>query len=189
MKIVVSGFCLVKRYWAGTPGWRIIGAILLLNWSFMSSASAQNKLWDKTIGGNSEDYLYSIQSTRDGGFIVGGMSYSSKSSDKSENNKGGYDYWILKLKSDGSKEWDKTIGGNNDDYFRSVQQTSDGGYILGGFSWSDKSNDKSGFSKGALDYWVVKLNAKGDKVWDKTNAGSGIAAQDITAILGWLHRG
>ncbi|PSR55162.1 hypothetical protein AHMF7605_17435 [Adhaeribacter arboris] len=172
MKRVVSGFSLVQKYRAETFGWRVLGAILLLNWCFVTGTSAQNKLWDKTIGGNSEDYLYSSQSTRDGGIIVGGMSYSSKTFDKSENNKGGWDYWIVKLKADGSKEWDKTIGGNSDDYFRSVQQTRDGGYILGGSSYSNKSSDKSSPSKGGQDYWVVKLNAKGDKVWDKTIGGS-----------------
>ncbi|QMU31039.1 T9SS type A sorting domain-containing protein [Adhaeribacter radiodurans] len=172
MKIVIFGFCLIKKYWVGTPGWRILGATLLLNLLFMAEASAQNKLWDKTIGGNSDDYLSSVQPTRDGGFILGGFSYSSKKFDKSENNKGGYDYWIVKLKSDGSKEWDRTIGSSDWDYFRFVQQTSDGGYILGGHTYGGKSRDKSGFSKGGQDYWIVKLNAKGDKVWDKTLGGN-----------------
>ncbi len=173
MKILVSGFYLVQTYWVATPGWRVISAILFLNWSLMSGAFAQNKLWDKTIGGNSDDYFTSLQPTRDGGYILGGWSYSSKSGDKSGNNKGGWDYWVVKLKADGSKEWDKTIGGNDSDILLSVQQTSDGGYILGGYSWSSKSNDKTGNSKGSTDYWVVKLKADGSKVWDKTLGGNG----------------
>jgi len=173
MKILVSGFYLVQPYWVATSGWRVISAILFLNWSLMSGAFAQNKLWDKTIGGNSDDYFTSLQPTWDGGYILGGWSYSSKSGDKSGNNKGGWDYWVVKLKADGSKEWDKTIGGNDSDILLSVQQTSDGGYILGGYSWSSKSNDKTGNSKGNTDYWVVKLKADGSKVWDKTLGGNG----------------
>ncbi|QNF32138.1 T9SS type A sorting domain-containing protein [Adhaeribacter swui] len=172
MKIIDYNFRLSQWPRVELPGWRSVGVILLLNWCFIATGLAQNKIWDKTIGGSYDDIFQSLRHTKDGGYILGGYSYSYKSGDKSENSKGGYDYWLVKTRADGTKEWDKTIGGNSDDYFRSGQETSDGGYILGGYSYSGKSSDKSGNSKGGLDYWIVKLNSKGDKVWDKTIGGN-----------------
>jgi len=150
--------------------WLIACLILILHLTVTTKTCAQNKLWDKTIGGNGEDILRSFQQTSDGGYILGGTSDSGKSGDKSQNNKGwGYggngDYWVVKLRANGSKEWDKTFGGKGTDKLVSLQQTMDGGYILGGTSWSGKSTDKTEAKTGA---WLVKLNAKGIKVWDKT---------------------
>ncbi|QMU31040.1 hypothetical protein [Adhaeribacter radiodurans] len=127
--------------------------------------------WDKTIGGAGEDALRVVHQIRDGSYILGGYSYSGISGDKSEDSKGDYDYWIVKLKVDGSKEWDKTIGGNRSDNLNSLQQTNDGGYILGGNSNSGISGDKSQVSRGRDDYWIVKLNTSGAKIWDKTFGG------------------
>jgi hypothetical protein len=116
-----------------------------------------NKLWDKTIGGSEDDVLYSLQQTADGGYILGGYSYSYSNGDKTEPSRGRNDYWIVKLDSAGNKQWDKTIGGDQDDMFHSLQQTRDGGYILGGKSSSGISYDKTEPSRGYFDYWVVKL--------------------------------
>ena len=80
--------------------------------------------WQKTYGGSQSDYAYSIQQTSDGGYIVAGGTVSFGA--------GGSDFWILKLDSDGSVAWQKTYGGLNDDYAQSIQQTSDGGYIVAG---------------------------------------------------------
>ncbi|QNF32133.1 T9SS type A sorting domain-containing protein [Adhaeribacter swui] len=127
-----------------------------------------SKLWDKTIGGTEDEELVSIQQTQDGGFILGGTSSSGISGDKTQASKGNSDYWIVKLNADGSKAWDKTLGGKDVDYLGAVQQTSDGGYILGGYSESGKTGDKSEARQGYTDYWIIKLNADGNKVWDKT---------------------
>ncbi|QMU27872.1 hypothetical protein [Adhaeribacter radiodurans] len=124
-----------------------------------------NKEWDNTISGGS---ISSLQQTRDGVYILGGTSASGKGGDKSEDSKGKEDFWIVKLKADGSKDWDKTIGGNNYDWLTAVYQTSDDGYILAGSSWSGKSGDKTQASQCYSDYWIVKLKADGSKEWDKT---------------------
>ncbi|QMU29527.1 T9SS type A sorting domain-containing protein [Adhaeribacter radiodurans] len=129
------------------------------------------KEWDRTIGGKGEDGLASLQLTSDGGYILGGSSFSPISFDKTEASQGVIDFWIVKLRSDGSKEWDKTIGGNNIDYLETLRQTNDGGYILGGFSESDITGSKTEASKGSTDYWVVKLRSDGSKEWDKTIGG------------------
>src|SRR5438477_44362 len=100
---------------------------------------AQNPLvkqWDYRFGGTDEDELYSLQQTTDGGYILGGISVSGISGDKTESSWGGLDYWIVKTDSLGIKQWDKRFGGTNDDYLLSLQQTTDRGYILGGISYS-----------------------------------------------------
>jgi hypothetical protein len=131
-----------------------------------------NKQWVRTIGGNDDDVLYSLQQTNDGGYILGGWSQSNKGFDKSENSKGGDDYWIVKLDAAGNRQWDKTLGGSGGDSFRHLQQTGDGGFILVGLSDSDAGFDKSENKKGETDGWIVKLDASGNKVWDKTFGGS-----------------
>jgi hypothetical protein len=131
-----------------------------------------NKLWDKTIGGSDQDLCSPVQLTKDGGVMLGGFSGSNKSGEKSEDNRGyGSDYWVVKLNKNGVIQWDKTIGGMGDDYCRGMMQTSDGGYLLGGNSNSNISAEKTANSWGGYDFWIVKLDKKGNKVWDKTIGG------------------
>ncbi|QMU27540.1 T9SS type A sorting domain-containing protein [Adhaeribacter radiodurans] len=148
--------------------------IILLWLPVYFSSLAQTKLWEKTYGGNQSDGLARAQQTSDGGHILGGTSSSGISGDKTEASRGEEDYWIVKLNLDGSKAWDKTFGGNKSDYLASVQQSSDGGYILGGYSYSGKSGDKTENNKGdfSTDYWIVKLNTSGQQEWDKTLGGT-----------------
>jgi hypothetical protein len=132
-----------------------------------------NKQWDKTFGGSSDDELHWLQQTSDGGHILGGHSLSGISGDKTEKSRGFGDYWVIKIDASGKKQWDKTFGGSDDDFLNSLQQTSDGGYILGGTSSSPRSGDKSQNTKGLLDYWIVKIDANGNKLWDRTFGGNG----------------
>ncbi|MBF9253004.1 T9SS type A sorting domain-containing protein [Pontibacter sp. 172403-2] len=138
-----------------------------------------NKIWDKTLGGNRSDYLSSMVTTPDGGYLLGGYSSSAISGDKSEASRGDNDYWVVKIDAQGNKVWDKTLGGNKDDNFTALLATSDGGYLLGGYSKSGISSDKSQPNLGTCegqyctrDYWVVKINGNGAKVWDKTFGGN-----------------
>jgi|SRR6185436_1165211 len=130
------------------------------------------KQWDKDIGGIHWDDLYSMQQTTDGGYILGGASNSDSGGDKSQNSYGGYDYWIVKTDSLGNKLWDKDFGGNDHDYLYSIQQTMDGGYILGGYSSSFISGNKTQNTKGGEDYWIVKTDSQGNKLWDKDFGGN-----------------
>ncbi|HAD13154.1 MAG TPA: T9SS C-terminal target domain-containing protein [Saprospirales bacterium] len=128
--------------------------------------------WQNTIGGSFNDQLYSIQQTADGGYILGGDSNSNISGDKTENSLGSHDFWVVKLDTDGVIQWQNTIGGSSDDFLHSLQQTVDGGYILGGSSSSDISGDKNQNSRGGLDYWVVKIDNLGVIQWQLTIGGS-----------------
>jgi hypothetical protein len=133
------------------------------------------KIWDKTLGGNNDEFASSIIATSDGGFIVVGSSNSFISGDKIENNIiGTDDYWIVKINSSGQKVWDKTIGGSDNDISKSIIATSDGGFIIAGNSSSGISGDKTEVSNrdkngnANSDYWLVKINSLGQKVWDRT---------------------
>jgi len=128
--------------------------------------------WQKTIGGSGWDALNSLELTSDGGYILGGFSNSPISGDKTENCLGDLDYWVVKLDNVGAIEWENTIGGNRADLSTSLQQTADGGYILGGYSKSVISGDKTEDCHGYHDYWVVKLDATGDIQWQNTIGGS-----------------
>ena len=128
--------------------------------------------WQNTIGGSSIDRLFSIQQTSDGGYVLGGSSGSDSTGDKNENVQGGFDYWVVKLNASGAIQWQNTIGGSSNDYLRFIQQTSDGGYVLGGYSLSGSSGDKTENSHGSWDYWVVKLDSSGTIKWQNTIGGS-----------------
>ena len=133
--------------------------------------SLGNIEWQNTIGGSGEDRLNSIAQTTDGGYILGGMSNSNISSDKTENSNGDWDYWIVKTDSIGVIQWQNTIGGNGGDGLHSIAQSSDGGYILGGYSASDISGDKSENSNGFIDFWIVKTDSLGTILWQNTIGG------------------
>jgi len=131
-----------------------------------------NIQWQNTIGGSFLDYLNCMQQTSDGGFILAGSSQSGISGDKTEDSQGGSDYWVVKLDAFGNIQWQNSIGGNSDDYLTSIQQTIDGGYILGGYSNSGISGDKTENYQGLYDYWVVKLDATGNIQWQNTIGGN-----------------
>jgi len=125
--------------------------------------AAGTKQWDKTFGGSGQDQCFSVTQTRDGGYLLGGYSYSGVSGDKTQDSRGQEDYWIIKLDASGTKQWDQRFGGSDQDDLYALQQTSDGGYLLGGQSKSGASGDRSQASWGTWDFWLVKLDASGAK--------------------------
>jgi hypothetical protein len=171
-----SGLDRINSLQQTADGGYILGGASNANYWVVKLDASGNKQWDRTLGGISLDVLNSLQQTSDGGYILGGESFSDAdiAGGKSENSRGNGDYWVVKLDANGNKQWDKTLGGSDWDWLSSLQQTSDGGYILGGGSVSDAdiAGGKSENNQGR-DYWVVKLDANGNKQWDKTLGGSG----------------
>ena len=150
-----------------------------------------NKLWDKTYGGTSGDVLYSMVAAPDGGFLLGGYSASDAGFEKSEDERGRRDYWVARIDAQGNKLWDKTYGGTGIDEFTSIVATPDGGFLLGGWSFSDAGFEKSEDARGNTDYWVARIDAQGAKLWDKTYGGTSndllhsiVAAADGGFLLG-----
>jgi len=115
-----------------------------------------NAQWDKTFGGRESDFGTSVQQTSDGGFILLGQTSSFKA--------GEYDVWLIKTDADGNVQWDKIFSRNDWDVSRSVQQTSDSGYILLGYTAS--------FITKRFDVWLVKTDANGNIEWERTFGGS-----------------
>ncbi|MHA1651797.1 MAG: hypothetical protein ACTSYB_16515, partial [Candidatus Helarchaeota archaeon] len=114
--------------------------------------------WQKCLGGSNYERAYSVQQTADGGFIVAG---ETKSNDGDvSGNHGGYDFWVVKLSSTGVIEWQKCLGGINDEGAYSVQQTADGGYIVAGYTDSNDGDVSGKHGVCACDFWVVKLSPK-----------------------------
>ena len=108
--------------------------------------------WTRTFGGTQFDEATCVQQTSDGGYILTGNSNSYGS--------GELDFWLVKTDADGSREWAKTFGGSNNDHATSVKQTSDGGYILAGYTDS--------FGSGPHNAWLVKTDASGNEEWNNT---------------------
>jgi hypothetical protein len=136
-------------------------------------SSTGTRQWDRRFGGSKNEELRALVQTSDGGYLLGGTSASGAGGDKSEGSRGGNDYWIIKINSTGAKVWNKRFGGSGDDQLTSLATTSDGGYLLGGTSTSSSGGDKSETGRGGKDFWVVKVNSTGTRVWDKRFGGSG----------------
>ena len=134
-----------------------------------------HKLWDKRIGGSDEDILTSVFQTRDGGYIVAGTSVSDSTSEKTDSSRwNSGDYWVVRIDPNGSILWDKTYGGSGEDNLVSIIETSDGNLLIGGNSNSPISGEKtvSRLLDYNTDFWVIKTDASGNKIWDKVY-GSG----------------
>ena len=121
-----------------------------------SKFSYSAQYWDVTYGGYYDDFVTAIQQTTDGGYIVAGYTESFDTFFK--------DLWILKLDEDGNVIWQKTYGGGSADNAFSVNQTSDGGYVVAGSTAT--------YGAGYDDIWVLKLDSSGNITWQKAYGGS-----------------
>jgi hypothetical protein len=124
--------------------------------------------WQKTLGGASVDSASSIQLTPDGGYIVAGGTFSTDGD--VIGNHGSYDAWVLKLSATGVLEWQKCLGGTDSDVAYSIKPTTDGGYIVAGYTFSNNGNVTG--NHGGQDAWVIKLSATGVLEWQKALGGT-----------------
>jgi len=118
--------------------------------------STGNKVWEKTFGGSNDDFGYSVQETFDGGYVITGSTSSFGA--------GLDDIYLVKTDANGNAIWEKTFGGSNWDYGRSVKQSTDGGFIITGWTYS--------LGAGEADVYLVKTDNVGNKIWEKTFGGS-----------------
>lgn len=126
-----------------------------------------NMEWQNHYGGTLHDRAYCIRQTADGGYLVAG---SSESSNKDvTRNRGKYDYWVVKLDGQGNIQWDRNYGGTDDDYANSLELTKDGGFVLAG--WSNSSDRDVTGNNGKFDYWILKLASNGNVQWQRNLGG------------------
>jgi hypothetical protein len=142
-----GGYILAGWTWS----FDVVGDIFLIK-----TDANGNVQWAKTYGGTNDEEAYSIQQTSDGGYIVAGYTYSFGA--------GYYDIFLIKTDASGNIIWAKTYGGTSRDEAYSVQQTSDGGYIVAGWTWSF---DVVG------DIFLIKTDVNGNVQWAKTYGGPG----------------
>lgn len=132
--------------------------------------------WQKALGGTGIDDGYDIQQTTDGGYIMTGTESSTDGDLAGVQQPQASNGWILKLSSIGEIQWQKGIGGSSLDGANSIQQTTDGGYIMAGYTTSNNDGDVSGFH-GGYDCWIVKLSMTGLIEWQKC-LGAGLQSLD-----------
>ena len=144
-----GGYIITGNTWSYGSGYDDV-------WLIKTNSSGDT-LWTRTYGGDNGDYGYSVQQTTDGGYIITGSTWSYAT--------GCNDVRLIKTNSSGDTLWTKTYGGADNDYGLSVQQTTDGGYILTGFTHS--------YGPGYYDVWLIKTNSSGDTLWTRTYGGAG----------------
>jgi hypothetical protein len=135
----------------------LVSCLFIFTILFFNFGKAFADQWSITYGGSGVGEARAVQQTSEGGYIVIGHTDSLGQGDQ--------DLWILKLKIDGQTQWQKTYGGSSEDKGRSIQQTSDEGYIVAGTTES--------FGAGEKDAWVIKLDKDGNIQWQKTYGGEG----------------
>lgn len=139
-------------------GYAFIGPIPIGNWDFclVKIDSLGNVQWSQTYTGANHEYAYSVIQTSDGGYALAGYTeYSSND----------HDFWLVKTDSSGNMQWSQTYGGVErvDDAY-SLVQTSDGGYAIAGCTHS--------FGAGNFDFWLVKTDSVGTRLWNLTYGGA-----------------
>jgi predicted secreted protein len=119
--------------------------------------AAGNMQWNKTYGGTGDEHVMHVIQCGDGGYAMSGRTSSFGA--------GGNDSWLIKTDAFGNMQWNKTYGGTGDDVSTSVVQNSDGSYTMAGVTNS--------FGASGTDAWLVKTDATGNTLWNKTYGGSG----------------
>ncbi|OZV70957.1 hypothetical protein [Winogradskyella aurantia] len=134
--------------------------------------------WSHYFGGNFTDTPEGVVQTADNGYIIAG---GSDSNDTDISNPiGSYDFWVIRLSSNGTLVWEKSFGGDQIDEARAIVSSADGNYIIAGDTRSD-NNDVSDY-KGGADLWLIKISPEGHLIWEKTLGGSNFdVARALTA--------
>ena len=123
--------------------------------------------WRKYFGGTNTDTCYGVAETSDGYLMIG----SSDSNDVDiKNNRGTYDFWIVKIDKTGKLLFEKSFGGDEIDEARAITATDDDGFIIIGDTRS--SNKDVSQNNGGADLWVIKISSEGNLLWEKTFGGS-----------------
>lgn len=127
-----------------------------------------NIQWQRYFGGTNNDRSYDVVQADDGGYVVTGFSESDDFD--ISNNHGSYDYWVIKIDTQGNLLWEKSFGGSEIDQARAITKTNDNSYIIAGNSFSTDGDIVENL--GGSDFWLIKINDSGELVWSKNLGGS-----------------
>jgi len=130
----------------------LVGGPHQLNYGLMEHLQG----WSENYGGTNREEAYALVQTTDGGYAMAGQTMSFGA--------GGYDFWLVKTDTSGIQQWNKTYGGANWEEASALVHTGDDGYALAGYTVS--------FGAGLQDVWLVKTDASGMELWNKTYGGS-----------------
>jgi hypothetical protein len=157
------------------PGGYIIGGYTIsygvrysVSWLVKTDTKGEVQ-WRNTFRGSIGDE-HSIQQTRDGGYIIAGITQVGVNHS---------DFLLVKTDSNGTEQWYRTFGGVSHEFNPSVQLSPDGGNILGGRTFS--------FDNG--DYWLIKTDEDGNMQWDRTFKGHGLDSFQQTPDGGYIIKG
>jgi len=167
-----GGYTLIGESYSGVDGNKTNANLGEGDIWLISTDATGDKVWERVFGGDDDEYAFAMEPTSDGGYIIGGTSLSGISGNKTNGNQGNYDYWIVKVDSDGIKQWERVYGGADWDELNSIKPTSDGGYIVAGSSESGATGNKATPNFGFWDWWVLKLDGNGDKQWEAVLGGT-----------------
>lgn len=127
-----------------------------------------NLVWQKALGGSGDDMGNQVIEATDGGFVCVG-STTSDDLDVSGNH-GEFDAWVVKTNGAGVIEWQKCFGGSESETASDIIGTADGGFLVVGEASSADGDVSSNL--GSYDFWVVRLNAMGELLWERSYGGS-----------------
>ena len=127
-----------------------------------------NVEWRNYFGGSNNDRSFDVVQANDGGYVVTGFSESSDFDISNSN--GSYDFWVIKINSEGDLIWEKSLGGSEIDQARSIIKTVDNAYIIAGNSFSNDGDIASNL--GSSDFLLIKISDNGNLIWSKNFGGS-----------------
>jgi hypothetical protein len=135
-----------------------VGLLILTVYSVYTSVPqyAPPLVWSKTYGTPDDDQGIFMKQTADGGYVAGGATYEFVTPSYSDEN-----FWVFKTNSDGYMQWNRTFGGPGQDVATDAQQTSDGGYIITGWTFSYPYWAQARA-------WLIKTDADGSPEWNMT---------------------
>jgi len=141
--------------------------------------SIGDMVWNKTFGGSQDDFVVGIVQSIDGGIVLAGFTSSQDGwvTGRHDSLAWQYDFWLIKVDTNGALQWQKCYGGNGDDQNRGINNAPDGGFFIYGMTSSNDGDVSGNHGNGCApfwcqDDWLVKIDSIGNIQWQKCLGGS-----------------
>lgn len=134
--------------------------------------------WRRYFGGTNNDRAHAVVQADDGGFVMAGFSESDDFD--ISNTKGSYDFWVLKINTQGDLVWERSFGGTGIEISQDIVKTEDGNYVVTGHTFSNDTNVSK--NNGESDVWMIKIDDSGNLLWETTLGGSQFDAAENVSL-------